>query len=387
MTVTPAEISRERDQHTGNFLASRPFYDDLANVADWLTDRGLGEILSAFNPLRRNWAQIMARRSALEPSHQALVDFFLNGAWLHEESRYDIPDWIIETLDACTLIQKRDRDGAVSLGQYSFWSVHHLWIIVERPTVATSAYFGDDSVALLSRLRPRQGERALDFCTGPGIQALWLANTCREVVGVDINPYALSLAEMNAKVNRFKNVRFTANDLDTGLNEGGFDLISANPPLIPLADDMPYGLIGHGGPDGLRFTARILDALPRLLNDRGRCQILGLTTSDGILPLALPAWEDWSRRTGIGLIVQVGHHLSMSEAANWTHKLSLTSSAFAQQTGADVSIEETSAALRIMLEKAGATALCDFFLFATKAHKDFHFIDFSVDGEPGLWYV
>lgn len=110
--------------------------------------------------------------------------------------------------------------------------------------------------------------RALDIGTGSGCVALALAQEggFDEVVGTDVSPEALSLAEENAEVTGLA-VRLVESDFGAGLPGGTFDLVVSNPPYLT---DAEYEALDQSvkaweprlalasGCDGLEATRRIL---------------------------------------------------------------------------------------------------------------------------------
>lgn len=77
--------------------------------------------------------------------------------------------------------------------------------------------------------------KILDLCTGTGCIALALAHAFPKssIIGIDINPEAITLANKNKTHNAISNVTFLISDLYASLIQGqGFHLIVANPPYI-----------------------------------------------------------------------------------------------------------------------------------------------------------
>lgn len=77
--------------------------------------------------------------------------------------------------------------------------------------------------------------KILDLCTGTGCIAFALAHALPEtsVIGIDINPEAIDLANDNKAHNAIKNVTFLCSDLYASLNAlQPFHLIVSNPPYI-----------------------------------------------------------------------------------------------------------------------------------------------------------
>ena len=76
--------------------------------------------------------------------------------------------------------------------------------------------------------------RVLDMGTGSGIQAITAKKNYfdSEVVGADINPMAIDLAEENAKLNKV-DIKFFVSDLFERFYNQKFDLIIFNAPYLP----------------------------------------------------------------------------------------------------------------------------------------------------------
>lgn len=77
--------------------------------------------------------------------------------------------------------------------------------------------------------------KILDLCTGTGCIALALAKAYpyAHVVGIDINPAAVKLAEQNKIRNKILNAQFMCADVSQELNIASqFDLIISNPPYV-----------------------------------------------------------------------------------------------------------------------------------------------------------
>ncbi len=144
---------------------------------------------------------------------------------------------------------------------------------------AQSAYFGDDTAALLSRLSPGRQDRCLDLSCGAGAITLRCCSLADRVVAIESSPAALACAELN----------FAMNDLDgqvelrrgegyAALQAGEqFDFVAANPALSPL----PPSLLSSrehadsaGSDDGLQPLRQLLAGLPAVLVPRGRAQIV-----------------------------------------------------------------------------------------------------------------
>ncbi len=104
---------------------------------------------------------------------------------------------------------------------------------IEQADAVTGVNAASRTLATLTVRRPV--ERALDLGTGSGVEALLAAAHAASVVATDVNPHALELAELSARLN----------GVSLDLREGSlfepvagetFDLIVANPPFVVSPD-------------------------------------------------------------------------------------------------------------------------------------------------------
>jgi release factor glutamine methyltransferase len=122
--------------------------------------------------------------------------------------------------------------------------------------------------------------RILDFGTGSGCLLISLLHELPQAtgVGVDINAEALSMAQLNAKINHVDSrATFRQGNWGEGL-ESPFDIIVSNPPYIPLKDkktleknvlDFDPSQALFGGQDGLDSYRSLIPEIKRLLAPQG----------------------------------------------------------------------------------------------------------------------
>ena len=139
-------------------------------------------------------------------------------------------------------------------------------------------------------------DRMLDLCTGSGVQALVALKNgfVDEAVCVDINERAVRFTLFNAALNQMEDrVQCICADLFTGLGrevvassfdsfvenepmaldeilkkKGGFGLITANPPFLPVPpgiDKARHSLFSSGGSSGETVLAAIVQLAPQYL--------------------------------------------------------------------------------------------------------------------------
>ncbi|NJE03770.1 HemK2/MTQ2 family protein methyltransferase [Thermococcus sp. MV11] len=131
----------------------------------------------------------------------------------------------------------------------------------------------EDTFLLAENLAVREGDLALDVGTGTGLIALLMARKARFVLGVDINPLAVELANQNAQLNGVKNVEFRLSDLFERV-EGKFDVVTFNAPYLPGEPEEPIDLALVGGETGREVLDRFIREVPKHLKPGGTVQIV-----------------------------------------------------------------------------------------------------------------
>lgn len=115
--------------------------------------------------------------------------------------------------------------------------------------------------------------RALDIGTGCGVQAMHLAQHAREVVATDVNPRALAMASLTARLN----------DVTVDVRDGSlfdpvagetFDLIATNPPFVISPPGSEVLVYRDSGMPGDSVVRHLVENAATHLNDGGWCQIL-----------------------------------------------------------------------------------------------------------------
>jgi release factor glutamine methyltransferase len=115
------------------------------------------------------------------------------------------------------------------------------------------------------------GRRVLDVGTGAGVVALAAARRGASVVGGDVDRRALAYARLNAGLNGVT-CHFVESDLDRGVEEGRFDVVVWNAPLLvaPLAASDPTAARRYVAAEGAEALAvAFVDALPSRLAPGG----------------------------------------------------------------------------------------------------------------------
>ena len=144
-------------------------------------------------------------------------------------------------------------------------------------------YLGWDSYilskALINTLADKpQMNRALDLCTGSGVQAILASRYFSQVIGVDINTNSPLIASANSRLNDRNNCYFILSDLYTHV-EGQFDFIIANPPYVFSTEKAD--LLGYCGDGksyyGMEIPLRIIEGWERFLNQTGEAIMITIS--------------------------------------------------------------------------------------------------------------
>jgi release factor glutamine methyltransferase len=201
---------------------------------------------------------------------------------------------------------------AYIVGVKEFWSLPlgvGPGVLIPRPETETLVEAVLDKVrgprcevrgAMRSHSAPRSAHsapRVLDLGTGCGAIALALASELpgARIWAIDRSCEALEIGRRNAgRLGLEHRVHFLGGDLFGPLrtirDRGGFDLIVSNPPYVPSSalPSLPTEIVAYephgaldGGPDGLYYHWRIIDAAPGFLSE-GRW--LALEVGEGQAP-------------------------------------------------------------------------------------------------------
>ena len=150
----------------------------------------------------------------------------------------------------------------------------------------------EDSFLMLSALKMRGDERALEMGCGSGFLSLHMAKVGASVLAVDIDPQALSNTKKNAEHNGLE-IETTLSDLFHDV-KGTFDLIVFNPPYLRGSVESQEDLCWAGGEKGTEVTTRFLNGAKDHLKTGGR--VLILISNDVDQDALGAALKDWERR-------------------------------------------------------------------------------------------
>ena len=162
----------------------RPVAAAMADLGDSLGAVGYGDLVSSFNPLAPSSSGWRRVRDSVDHGLRAVVDLFLFGASVAPDQ---LPDRVRDHLEllAGAGLLVFESPGTVRTAGVVIQLLSGNWMICQPPQANPQLYFGEDSLALLCRLRPGPARRALDLCSGTGLQALQCARHVERVTAVE----------------------------------------------------------------------------------------------------------------------------------------------------------------------------------------------------------
>lgn len=209
-----------------------------------------------------------------------------------EESRMRqiLSDAFVDKL-VLTKVLKRDGNFLISsvrfsnlyLSSFVNRTTGQLYVHSSYPTTAEDAvFFGPDTYLFVdfildawkdsTRFLPQEIRCAVDVACGAGAGAIALQSSLEtkpgETIALDLNPTALELGEINAKIHG-ATIKYVQSDLFSAIRDRkDVDLIVSNPPYIATSDRTPLYSAG-GALAGLALPFRILEDSLRLLTTGG----------------------------------------------------------------------------------------------------------------------
>jgi methylase of polypeptide subunit release factors len=210
-----------------------------------------------------------------------------------------MPEGVLSALEGLGLL--RPIGGTLAP---AYRLVFHLgiWLFCEKVTSAAKFYYGNDSIELSHMLEGAHGN-VLDLCSGVGTQALVCARTTARVTAVEIESLAARLFWVNAAMNGLTDkLELLNGDLINPVAGRQFDVISCNPPFMPVPPGVRYPRFADGGADGLAIVRRLMEVLPQVLAPDGRCEVVGAVLGNRERP-DLSEFKKMAASSSLALVV------------------------------------------------------------------------------------
>ena len=183
------------------------------------------------------------------------------------------------------------------------------------------------SVALAHLTVRGEGERALDLCTGNGIQAILLAAHAERVVATDVNARALAYAAFNAALNGVDNIETRQGSFFEPVEDERFDLVVANPPYV-VSPESAY-LFRDGGLPRDAVSEHVVRATPAVLAPGAFASVLIAWALDPDDPAARP--RGWLEGSGCdAFLLHTSTDDPLETATVWNRDLLDRPEAFAE---------------------------------------------------------
>ena len=162
----------------------------------------------------------------------------------------------------------------------------------------------------------RPVDRALDACSGSGLQALLLRGHAERVVGTEISPRAVDFARFNAALNGIDGIDWRLGNLLEPVEGETFGAVVCNPPFVIGPGDEPLYRDGRAPADEL--SRAVVTGAARLIHEGGFATVVCNWISNPDEPWHSPP-ERWLEGCGCDvLLLRLGTHDALDYAASWS---------------------------------------------------------------------
>lgn len=168
-------------------------------------------------------------------------NFHSLGYYINAKTNDSILDLDYQPYAGETFIQEQIGHMTFRIGAKSFFQTNSMQARVMFDTVKNLLQLSGQEVIY-------------DLYCGAGSIGLYLAQSCREVVGIEVVPEAVAEAKINAKINSLANTRFYVGDVKDVFtpqlvqDHGAPDVIIVDPPRAGLHPDMVKTLVAIQAP-------------------------------------------------------------------------------------------------------------------------------------------
>ncbi|MFX0090696.1 MAG: methyltransferase domain-containing protein [Candidatus Hodarchaeota archaeon] len=214
---------------------------------------------------------------------ELLLSFFAqNMALTEKEVNWLFGNSFKESLEQVNLITRTNQGKYLSV--FRVVPVNqYLHLIPFYRFCKPAVYLGADSLTFHRHIQVmNHPKKILDLSTGSGFQLFSLPwqGSSYEMLGLDINPNAISVANLNARWNKCSWMQFRQADVTRDLDEltEPYDLILGNLPIIPTPQNLVtrHQDVIHvdGGEDGFRLIRKVLPIIPDLMMKDASLQVI-----------------------------------------------------------------------------------------------------------------
>lgn len=357
----------------------------LRHLRSRLLACGYVEFISAFNPFCFSPEKWTTYRNLAFPQIRGLIDFLLLNKRAHQSYLDDLLGEAWRVLLELELAEELEG-GWIRLKGLSLWACLGYLVFIDTPNWDPNVYFGDDTIGLFARLHTMPGERCLDLCSGSGIQALHCSSFAASVDAVEIKPLARRVLWCNTMLNeRHDRIQIWGGSLYDELPVGRqYDLIVANPPLVPFPEELNYPFVGHGGMDGFALTRKIIQGLPERLSETGRAQLIGLTLANEDSLVIESELAELARSHDLAIQITVLNRLPLDPSNPFFRGLVYSSKLVSPQ-----GYDEIATRLTERLQELNVTHAVPYSLHITRSRLKGKVVyqNFARVNSGGLWFV
>ncbi|URZ08013.1 methyltransferase [Clostridium felsineum] len=245
-----------------------------------------GDINYFYNPWQ-TYDYIVEKLYNIEPEKRVVYKLLLLGDKVKKDDAISaMGNEIINILLELNIVEE-DCDYLKSKG-YSLISYCDYYFLVGTPYFYSNCkekdpavYIGADTYKLAKMHLSKKVGNVLDLCTGSGIQIVLAARNAVKGIGIELNPEAYPVTKFNILLNGLEDkIEIRNGDLYNPVKDLKFDVITSNPPFIPVPKDINYSLAGDGGEDGLDIVTRIVNGYKEHLNVGGYGLMIGEAIGD-----------------------------------------------------------------------------------------------------------
>lgn len=354
----------------------------LREVIEQIERAGYAEHYASYNPIFPDPLQWQAHLKDA-PDHLApILRLFLLREAVSADSVRHVLHGAVDEMVRMGLLIGQDNEH-IQTPNLVLLPIHGLWMFCEEPSARSTLYFGGDSIALASRLRPKPGSRALDLCAGTGFQSLICSSFGCSVTAVEINPVAAEVVRLNALLNcREDAISVRVGDLYSASDEAPYAVIIANPPFLPIPKGVAYPFAANGGSDGLCITWRILDGLPKALARSGHAHIMGTCYCDSASPRIVDRLSAWCAAQRMDVLMTITGRKPLAGSAEAFGQM-------AKSAGDCPAVSDRAVAAEFAADWSAhsATHLAAFFLYIRHGTGELCVQNMYRGGAGGFWYA